>query len=158
MGKDHHYSIFIKWTGNNGPGTTGYRSYERSHIIAGENKPDIPGSSDPDFRGDESRYSPEDLLVASLSSCHMLWYLHLCADSGIVVVGYEDHAKGIMIEESNGSGRFKEVVLNPVVTVSENSMIPMANELHKRANELCFIANSCNFPVHHQSVCQVSEK
>jgi organic hydroperoxide reductase OsmC/OhrA len=88
----------------------------------------------------------------------MLWYLHLCADSGIVVVGYEDHAKGIMIEESNGSGRFKEVVLNPVVTVSENSMIPMANELHKRANELCFIANSCNFPVHHQSVCQVSEK
>ena len=158
MGKDHHYSISIKWTGNNGPGTTGYRSYERSHIIAGENKPDIPGSSDPDFRGDESRYSPEDLLVASLSSCHMLWYLHLCADNGIVVVSYEDHAKGIMIEESNGSGRFKEVVLNPVVTVSENSMIPMANELHKRANELCFIANSCKFPVHHQSVCQVSER
>ena len=158
MGKDHHYSISIKWTGNNGPGTTGYRSYERSHIINGENKPDIPGSSDPDFRGDESRYSPEDLLVASLSSCHMLWYLHLCSDNGIVVVSYEDHAKGIMIEESNGSGRFKEVVLNPVVTVSENSMIPMANELHKRANELCFIANSCNFPVHHQSVCRVSER
>jgi len=158
MGKDHHYSISIKWTGNNGPGTTGYLSYERSHIIASENKPDIPGSSDPDFRGDESRYSPEDLLVASLSSCHMLWYLHLCSDNGIVVVSYEDHAKGIMIEESNGSGRFKEVVLNPVVTVSENSMIPMANELHKRANELCFIANSCKFPVHHQSVCQVSER
>jgi organic hydroperoxide reductase OsmC/OhrA len=158
MGKDHFYSINLKWTGNKGEGTAGYRTYERSHIISAGYKPDIPGSSDPAFQGDKTRYSPEDLLVASLSSCHMLWYLHLCADNGVVVVNYEDHAKGIMTEDSNGGGRFKEVVLNPVVTVSENSMIGKANELHKKANELCFIANSCNFPVHHQPICLVSEK
>jgi organic hydroperoxide reductase OsmC/OhrA len=158
MGKDHFYSINLNWTGNKGPGTVSYRAYERSHVISAEYKADIPGSSDPGFRGDKSRYSPEDLLVASLSSCHMLWYLHLCADNGVVVVNYEDHAKGIMTEDSDGGGRFKEVALNPVVTVTESSMIGMANELHKKANELCFIAKSCNFPVYHQAICLVSEK
>ena len=113
MGKDHFYSINLKWTGNKGEGTTGYRTYERSHVISAGYKPDIPGSSDPAFRGDKTRYSPEDLLVASLSSCHMLWYLHLCADNGVVVVNYEDHANGIMTEDPNAGGRFKEVVLNP---------------------------------------------
>ena len=151
MNKEHNYQLTVKWTGNLGQGTSNYRSFERSHIIMVNNKPDILGSSDPAFRGDRSKYNPEELLVASLSSCHMLWYLHLCAEKGIVVTDYIDQATGTMFETLNGGGRFKEVTLNPIVIVEEPSMISKAIELHKRANELCFIANSVNFPVLHKT-------
>ena len=107
------------------------------------------GSSDPAFRGDGAKYNPEELLVSSLSSCHMLWYLHLCSEAGVVITDYIDYATGIMIETSNGSGRFKQVTLNPIVTMEENSMIKKAEGLHEKANELCFIANSVNFKVKH---------
>lgn len=149
MTKEHQYKAKVEWTGNSGQGTSGYKSYERSHIISVENKPDIPASSDPAFRGDSTRYNPEELLVASLASCHMLWYLHLCAEAGVVVVAYSDRATGTMIETNDGGGRFKEVILNPVVTVKDEKMIEKASGLHTRANELCFIANSVSFPVHH---------
>ena len=108
------------------------------------------GSSDPAFRGDSSRYNPEEMLLASLSSCHMLWYLHLCSEAEVIVTAYEDNAVGEMEETSNGSGRFAKVILRPVVTVQEESMLHKANELHQKANEMCFIANSCNFPVLHE--------
>lgn len=106
-------------------------------------------SSDPAFRGDRIKYNPEDLLVSSISSCHMLWYLHLCSEAGVVVLDYTDNATGIMDESSNGSGRFTQVTLNPVVIVAQDAMVDKANELHKKANEFCFIANSLNFPVKH---------
>jgi organic hydroperoxide reductase OsmC/OhrA len=153
MNGQHNYNLTIKWAGNMGTGTSHYREYERNHTIFVDNKPDILASSDPAFRGDKTKHNPEELLLASLSSCHMLSYLHLCAVSGVVVTDYVDNATGIMIETSNGGGHFSEVTLNPVVTVTENSMIPKANELHKKANELCFIANSVNFPVHHKPKC-----
>ena len=152
MEKTHHYKTTVKWTGNTGSGTKNYRSYERSHIVSVENKADILCSSDPAFRGDKSKHNPEELLVVSLSSCHMLWYLHLCCDAGVVVVDYLDHARGTMEETENGARRFIEVILNPVVTVLELSMIEKANELHAKANELCFIANSVNFPVSHKPI------
>jgi organic hydroperoxide reductase OsmC/OhrA len=150
MNKQHFYKAKIMWTGNNGTGTDNYRTYERSHSISIENKTDILGSSDPAFRGDKTKHNPEELLVSSLSSCHMLWYLHLCSEAAVIVVEYIDNATGIMTETTDGGGRFTEVTLNPIVTVTENSMIEKANELHKRANELCFIANSVNFPVYHK--------
>lgn len=146
----HNYKATIQWTGNKGTGTDDYRKYERSYEVRVDGKPTISGSSDPAFRGDKSKYNPEDLFVASLSSCHMLWYLHLCAEAGIIVVDYIDNATGIMAETANGGGQFTEVTLHPIVTVQETNMIVKANELHKKANELCFIANSVNFPVHHQ--------
>jgi organic hydroperoxide reductase OsmC/OhrA len=118
-------------------------------------KPDISGSADPAFRGDKTKHNPEELLLASLSSCHMLSYLHLCAVAGVVVTDYIDHATGIMIETSAGGGRFSEATLNPIVTVTEDSMTQKANELHKKANEICFIANSVNFPVHHKPTCKI---
>ncbi|MDR7132016.1 organic hydroperoxide reductase OsmC/OhrA [Algoriphagus sp. 4150] len=149
MKGQHHYTATIKWTGNKGTGTDNYRNYDRSHQILVENKPGILGSSDPAFRGDKTKHNPEDLLVSSLSSCHMLWYLHLCSEAGVIVVDYIDSATGIMSETSTSGGQFTEVTLNPVVTVAENSMIDKANELHRKANELCFIANSVNFPVRH---------
>ena len=155
MEKQHHYNATIVWTGNNGTGTDNYKSYERSHKIIIENKSDILCSSDPAFRGDKTKHNPEELLVSAVSSCHMLWYLHLCSEAGVVVVDYTDSATGIMDEGSNGSGRFTKVALNPVVTVTENAMVDKANELHKKANELCFIANSVNFPVTHHPTAKI---
>ncbi|QHW00677.1 OsmC family protein [Spirosoma endbachense] len=158
MAKQHTYALTTRWTGNKGEGTTNYRSYDRDHVVSAENKPDIPASSDPSFRGNKSRYNPEELLVASLASCHMLWYLHLCAEAGVVVVDYTDQATGTMIETPDGGGHFSEVTLSPVVLVTDEAMIAKANELHHQANKLCFIANSCNFPVYHKPICRVAEK
>jgi len=152
MKGQHNYSLTVKWTGNKGTGTSNYRAFERSHSISIDNKTEILGSSDLAFLGDKTKHNPEDLLVASLSSCHMLWYLHLCAEAKVIVVGYVDNATGVMVETSNGSGHFTEVTLNPIVTVTDISMIEKANELHKKANELCFIARSVNFPVRHNAI------
>ena len=157
MAKQHQYALTINWDGNMGQGTSGYRSYERSHTLRAGNKPVIEASSDPAFRGDKTRYNPEELLVASLASCHMLSYLHVCAVAGVVVVDYADEATGIMVETPDGGGHFTEVTLNPVVVVTEASMIDKANALHHDANKLCFIANSCNFPVYHKPTCRVQE-
>lgn len=151
MSAQHNYQLTVTWTGNTGTGTSGYRAFERSHTIQAENKPEIAGSSDPAFRGDKSCYNPEELLLASLSSCHMLWYLHLCSEAGIIVTGYADHATGIMTETENGSGQFTEVTLHPEVTISDSAMAGKANGLHKKANEMCFIARSVNFPVRHKA-------
>lgn len=150
MGKTHHYQSTIRWTGNLGSGTSGYRAYERSHTIGVAGKPDILASSDPSFRGDKSRHNPEELFVSSLASCHMLWYLHLCADAGIVVTSYEDHAEGTMEETPDGSGQFTGVVLKPAVTITDASRSEEAKELHHQANRMCFIARSCNFEVTHE--------
>jgi organic hydroperoxide reductase OsmC/OhrA len=153
--RQHQYAIDIAWTGNTGTGTSSYRAYERSHTISAAGKPPIAGSSDPHFRGDAARYNPEDMLVASLSTCHMLSYLHVCAVAGIVVVAYEDHATGTMEETSDGGGHFTEVVLHPVVTITDAARMAEANQLHHKAHQLCFIASSCNFPVRHEPVCHV---
>lgn len=151
--KDHRYNVSLSWTGNKGAGTTGYTAYERSHTIAVNGKPQLLCSSDPSFRGDASRYNPEELFVASLSSCHMLWYLHLCSVAGIVVVEYTDDATGTMNENADGSGQFTHVTLHPKVVITDASRSEEANLLHHKANEMCFIARSCNFPVTHEPDC-----
>ncbi len=108
MNKQHKYNLSIQWEGNTGKGTCGYSAYERDHTISTENKAAVSCSSDPAFRGNKAKYNPEELLVASVASCHMLWYLHLCADAGVVVVDYKDNAAGIMQETDNGSGFLKK--------------------------------------------------
>jgi organic hydroperoxide reductase OsmC/OhrA len=149
MAKEHHYSLQLSWTGNRGRGTSGYRDYDRSHEIRIKGKPLLKGSADPAFLGDPSLHNPEDLLVASLSACHMLWYLHLCADAGIVVTGYEDNASGTMVQKG-GEAQFSSVVLKPKVTIKAGGDREKAEQLHERANALCFIARSVNFPVEHE--------
>ena len=149
MPRHHTYDTVVTWTGNTGTGTSGYRDFERAHEITADGRAPIAGSSDPAFRGDDSRWNPEQLLVASLSQCHMLWYLHLCADAGVVVTDYVDHASGTMTE-SGGSGHFTEVVLRPRVTVSAPEMIGRAIGLHHDAHQACYVANSVNFPVRHE--------
>jgi organic hydroperoxide reductase OsmC/OhrA len=145
--KQHTYQIRVDWTGNDGAGTKTYKSYRRDHTIAVAGKPEIPASSDPHFRGDAARYNPEELLVASLSSCHMLWYLHLCAVNGVTVLDYHDAASGLMEEAEDGSGFFARVVLKPVVKIAPDNDREKALALHHEAHGFCFIANSVNFPV-----------
>ena len=144
---EHNYPVRVTWTGNRGNGTSNYAGYDRAHAIGVAGKPSIAASSDPAFRGDPARYNPEELLVASLASCHMLWYLHLCSQAHIVVTAYDDDATGTMTETANGGGYFTEVVLHPSVTVSGGADLALAQQLHERAHHFCFIANSVNFPV-----------
>jgi organic hydroperoxide reductase OsmC/OhrA len=155
MAKEHQYQTSLAWAGNKGSGTIDYRSYDRSYVISIDHKPDILGSSDSAFLGDKTKHNPEDLLVSSLSSCHMLWYLHLCAQNGVVVLDYRDNAVGKMTEQADGSGFFSEVILHPVVTISDAADTVKANALHEQANKMCFIAKSCNFPVKHEPTCLV---
>jgi len=147
--KSHHYQSLIKWTGNKGKGTTSYASYDRSYDIIIENKPILKGSADPAFRGNADLHNPEDLFLASISSCHMLWYLHLCAVNKITVIDYQDKATAKMEETAEGKGHFIEAILRPEVVIIEKDKIELAETLHQKANEFCFIANSCNFPIHH---------
>lgn len=150
MSKEHFYRAQVVWTGNRGEGTASYTAYSRAHEISGDGKDVIRGSADPVFRGDASCYNPEELVVAAISGCHMLWYLHLCADAGIVVVDYRDEATGKLVETADGNGSFAEVTINPKVTVTRESDADLAAELHRKAHEFCFIANSMNFPVNYR--------
>jgi organic hydroperoxide reductase OsmC/OhrA len=150
MARAHRYTVEVTWTGNTGTGTSGYRDFSRDLEVRGDGKPVLPGSSDPTFRGDPGRYNPEELLVAALSQCHLLWFLHLAATAGVVVTGYTDHPEGTMTENADGAGEFTEVVLRPAVTVAEAGMVDAVPGLHERAHQMCFIARSVNFPVHHQ--------
>ena len=158
MARTHRYETATFWTGNNGEGTSSYRAYERAHETAAAGRPGIAGSSDPAFRGDPERWNPELLLVAALSQCHMLVYLHQCAVGGIVVTAYYDEASGTMSETPDGGGHFEEVTLRPVVTVAEAEMAERACELHGIASQLCFIANSVNFHVRHEPEILVAQR
>lgn len=146
---NHFYELKIEWTGNLGTGTSDYRSYSRDHNLIFKDKQIIPGSSDPAFRGDPSKYNPEELFLSSIASCHMLWYLHFCADHGIIVSKYMDTPKGIMPVDKTGLGKFSEASLYPEVWISNSDQIELAIELHYMAHQFCFISNSCNFPIRH---------
>jgi len=145
--KRHTYRVTVEWTGNRGPGAANHAGYSRDHTIAAGAKPPIAGSSDPAFRGDAARWNPEDLLLASLSACHKLWYLGLCAGAGISVVSYRDEAEATMVEERNGAGRFVNAVLRPRITIRAGGDLATAIRLHHDAHAYCFIANSVNFAV-----------
>ena len=153
---EHNYKVSVEWTGNQGSGTSGYRDYTRDHVIRADRKPDIPGSSDPAFLGDPSRWNPEDLLVAAASACHKLWYLHLCADAGIRVMTYMDDAHGVMKEGPDG-GRFTDIVLRPRVTIARGDDEALALQLHHAAHAQCYIANSFNFPVRCEATISIGE-
>lgn len=156
MTKEHQYEVGVKWTGNPGHGTIDAKSYERAHEIRVEGKPVLSASADTIFRGDATRHNPEDLLVASVSACHMLWYLHLCADAGVVVAAYEDAAVGTL-SLGGGPGEFTGITLRPTVVLAPDMDAARAEALHERAHELCFIANSLKCPVRVEPKVKVGE-
>ena len=151
---EHHYKLTAIWNGNKGSGTSSVRSYDRSHTVSMTGKPDLHLTTDNPAVGDKTKLNPEDLLVTAVASCHMLSYLYVCALEGIVITEYVDHATGIMIENPDGSGKFKVVTLNPEVVVEDESMLIRADELHHKAHDMCYIANSVNFPVNCNPVCR----
>ena len=146
----HEYRIGIEWTGNRGCGTSGYREYGRELLIHAANKEPLEGSADRTFHGDAERWNPEELLVTAIAQCHMLSYLHMAVRAGVVVTAYSDSALGVMRQEGLG-GAFTEVILRPVVTVADASMVEAARAAHADANRHCFIASSVNFPVRHEA-------
>jgi organic hydroperoxide reductase OsmC/OhrA len=153
----HHYDVAVRWAGDRGTGTSGLRDYDRTHVVEADGPPPLPGTSDPVFRGDVDRWNPEQLLVAALSQCHMLWYLHLCATAGVVVTAYSDQASGTMEEDPDGAGQFTEVVLRPQVEIADPAMADTAETLHAEAHAKCFIARSVNFSVRHEPTTSVAE-
>lgn len=151
MSKQHTYTTQLIWDGNLGAGTSTYDGYGRQYRVLIDGKPELLGSADPMFRGEADRHNPEDLFLAAVSSCHMLSYLALCARSRINVVDYRDLATGVLVLDASGGGRFDEIVLHPVVTIANAADADRAMALHHKAHELCFIANSCRVPIHHQA-------
>ena len=149
---EHHYSLTVQWTGNLGDGTSSYRGYSRDHDVRIPGLPVLPGSADPTFHGDRDRYNPEQLLLAALAQCHMLSFLHVAVRHGVVVTDYQDDATGLMRLNRDGSGQFESVTLHPRVTVVDAVHVDLAEQLHREANAVCFIARSVNFPVHHSPV------
>ncbi len=145
----HEFNTQIEWTGNTGLGTETYESYERDYTLSSEGKEQILCSSAAGFRGDTNKYNPEDLFIASLSSCHMLWYLHLCADNGIKVLSYIDATEAKLAVFLNGKGFFQSITLSPKVVVENPEHIQKAIALHQKANKMCFLANSLHFPIKH---------
>ena len=156
MAKEHHYTLTARWDGNKGTGTSGVRAYDRNHTVSIAGKPDQHLTTDNPAVGDASKLNPEDLLVTAIASCHMLSYLYVCALEGVIVTGYIDRATGVLIENEKGGGQFKSVTLNPEVTVADVSMIEKANDMHHKAHEVCYIANSVNFPVEIKAVSKVN--
>ena len=147
MAHEHKYTLTLSWTGNTGEGTKTYKSYARNFDVTADGKPVIAGSADPNFLGDATRWNPEELLVAALSGCHKLWFLHLCAMAKIVVTDYVDNPDGRLNAESDGSGEFTSVTLKPTVTLADAAQAEKADTLHAKAHHMCFIARSVNFPV-----------
>lgn len=150
MNLEHQYAVRMQWTGNRGTGTSAYKQYGRDHVLSADGKPDIAGSSDRVFFGDSDRWNPEELLLAALSQCHMLSYLHVAVRHGIRVLAYSDAATGIMQQDASDGGRFTLAVLRPRVTIFDPARVELAQSLHEEAAQKCFIAASVNFPVRHE--------
>lgn len=146
---EHHYQLQTIWTGNKGQGTSSYTQYDRNFETIIPNKQIIHGSSDKAFRGDNLKHNPEEFLLAALSSCHMLWFLHVCANEKIIIESYTDNAVGTMVTDNTGTGRFTNAVLNITIKVTGNIDMDTINGLHTQANRLCFIAQSVNFEIEH---------
>jgi len=146
----HYYELAVTWTGNTGTGTRSLRSYSRDHEVSADGPGRLLGTSDPAFRGDPQRWNPEQLYVASLAQCHMLWYLSLAAQAGVVVTAYGDAPSGVMVEEASGAGQFESVTLRPTVTITAESDAELARALHDRVGDYCFIARSVRTPLIHE--------
>ncbi|MEK0157067.1 OsmC family protein [Arthrobacter oryzae] len=154
---EHRYAVTVRWTGNRGDGTSTYRGYSRDHDIEIPGLPVLKGSADPTFHGDRTRYNPEQLLLAALSQCHMLSFLHVAVKHGVVVTAYEDRAEALMRTNRDGSGQFESATLRPEVTVAAAVDAALMDQLHEEANKVCFIARSVNFPVLHEPAAKVQE-
>ena len=147
MSKEHDFNATLRWTGNKGKGTSTYHAYTRDWTLESAGKPAISCSNDPRLGGDPALYNPEDMLIAALSSCHMLWFLHLASNAGLTVHAYDDNPVGTGQSLPDGTGRFIRALLRPKIGLAPGSDVSIANDVHSRIHNYCFIARSVNFPV-----------
>jgi organic hydroperoxide reductase OsmC/OhrA len=154
MGFKHLFKAKLNWALVPEETVSSSKKYLKTHQIAIEGKENLNISAAKAFKGDPSLYNPEDLLLSSLVSCHMMSYLYVCSQNGIDVISYQDDAEATLEVSENGSGRFVEVRLYPKVVIKQQEKIAQAISLHVKANELCFIANSCNFKIVHFASCE----
>ncbi|MBU2980759.1 OsmC family protein [Lentibacter algarum] len=151
MSRKHDFEAKVVWTGNTGEGTAHYKAYERTWEVQTEGKPVVKCSNDPLLGGDPTLHNPEDMLIAALSSCHMLWYLHMASDAGVTVLAYEDDPVGHGESEASGAGQFVSADLRPRITVAAGTDLAKADAIHSEIGKVCFIARSVAFPVHHKA-------
>ncbi len=152
MSFNHTFKANINWKLGEEDTTTNPRRFSRNHTVTIDKKYEaLQVSAAKMFRGEESLYNPEDLLLSALASCHMMSYLYVCSQNQIEVLNYTDNAEAILEVESTGSGKFTKVILNSIVVIKNESQKELALSLHEEANKLCFIANSCNFPITHRA-------
>ncbi|MFC7945298.1 OsmC family protein [Microbacterium oxydans] len=152
MSRSHHYEILVEWVGNLGSGTSSYRAFSRDHVVTAATTPPILASSDVAFRGDPGRWNPEQLFLSAIAQCHMLWFLHLASQAGVIVLSYVDAPSGEMIEQDDGRGRFETIVLRPLVTITAESDPAFAQSLHSTVADYCYIARSVSVPIVHHPV------
>lgn len=150
MSNKINYKLTLAWLGNEGSGTSGYKNYKRDFVAVSDGKPPISGSSDPHYLGDTTKYNPEEMLLMAVSSCHMLWFLHLCAVNDIIVTEYSDEPTGVLEIFEDGGGKFVEIILSPIVSIQNQPNMEQLTHLHEKANKLCFIANSLNINIKHE--------
>ncbi len=151
MSEAHDFEARIVWTGNRGTGTSDYRAFTRDWEVRTPGKPAIACSNDPRLGGDPGLHNPEDMLIAALSACHMLWYLHLASEAGVVVLAYEDAPLGHGESAPSGAGRFTGATLRPRITVAPGTDLERADAIHHEIGKVCFIARSVAFPVTHEA-------
>ncbi len=143
----HDYTARVVWTGNRGDGTASYKGYDRTWNVETPGKPVIHCSNDPLMGGDPTLHNPEDMLIAALSACHMLWYLHLASNAGITVLAYRDDPLAVGETDTTGASRFLRATLRPEITVPVGTDLAVADTVHHEIGKVCFIARSVNFPV-----------
>jgi organic hydroperoxide reductase OsmC/OhrA len=142
----HPYSAQILWQ-RNGQDFLGNR-YSRRHLIRFDGGAELAGSSSPHVvpvpQSDPAGVDPEEAFVASLSSCHMLWFLSLASRQGFCVESYIDNAQGVMARNAAGKFAMTQVTLRPQATFSgaKRPTREQLDALHHQAHEECFIANS----------------
>ena len=132
------HRIRLTWTDGGKPFT--YESYPREHEIEFKDGQDrLTASASPAYKGDGKHGDPEDLLVAALSSCHMLSFLAICTKKKITVQSYEDDAVGFL-ENEGGNLWITKVILRP--KIMSNADAATLEQIHHLAHKACFIANS----------------
>ena len=150
---NHYFKASLQWNLKSEADFKSKKIYTKNHTISFEGKESISVSAAKVFKGDPTLVNPEDLLLSSVTSCHMMSYLYVCQQNNIEILSYQDHSEAILEVNSDGSGKITKIILNPTIKIKDESKIDLAISLHKKANQLCFIANSCNFPIlHHPSV------
>ena len=134
------HRVALSWQKGEAPFT--YEAYPRNHEIAFKDGAErLTASAAGAYRGDTSKADPEDLLVAALSSCHMLSFLAIAAKKRLTVLSYDDDAAGFL-EQEGGKLWMTRVVLRPKVTFEPQLQPQLLAEIHHLAHESCFIANS----------------